>query len=275
MYENKAWVPQNEAVFDRALGAVPELIGHVVGSVDSGFDHGYGDARDALGVDTQARSYYGTQYGYNKKDKKKRKENMDFLDKTLGRVGYAVGRTYGAISGGADKGLGDRRKNRGMDPHKKGPLGYDIGYHDKDNKDDNNEIKNDKHYQKLKKGKKAHNESAWLHPKAWEIPLVEGYGCDCCDCDGDNEGITFGVPKSNANSIAALPINQFGDTMNRFLGDGDDPETYNVNKPALLAASITNTIPDPKVVKNGINKFDKADRFKLIKFNRDDEGQNG
>ena len=117
--------------------------------------------------------------------------------------------------------------------------------------------------------KKFTNESGIMVDHLWS-PINEGD--DCCPI---SSGISLGKPFSNANNLMSIPINQFGDSMNRFIGDGDSPANNNKNIPALLAARTAGGSPDPKVTNNGINKLVGSGKFKLLRSERDDLGPNG
>lgn len=267
---SRVWqIPLDESI-GRVLSKPIEWASNALASADAGFHHGYGDARDDIGVDTKSKTLYGQSIGYDKNHHQKAKIRKDILDHTLGNIGYGIGRIHGTISGAFDKGLADRYKHRGIDTDREGPLGFKYGT--KYNRYDEDGEEGSSFSGKRPKRNKAHHEA--FHPSAWQIPIYESDDECCPECQDQNI-VSLGVSKSNANNLSTIPINQFGDTMNRFIGDGDDPETYNKNIPALLAAKTTNSIPDPKVINNGINKLDRADRFKLVKFNRDDQGQNG
>ena len=96
--------------------------------------------------------------------------------------------------------------------------------------------------------------------------------------DGDATGIAqatgLGIPRSNANNLNSISINQYADSDSSFIGDGDSAETSKTNIPALLAAKNAGGKPHPFVVSNGINKRSGTEGFKLKPL-RDDLGPNG
>lgn len=96
--------------------------------------------------------------------------------------------------------------------------------------------------------------------------------------EGDATGIAqatgLGIPRSTANNLNSISINQYADSDASFIGDGDSAETSKTNIPALLAAKNAGGKPHPFVVSNGINKRSGTEGFKLKPL-RDDLGPNG
>ena len=87
-------------------------------------------------------------------------------------------------------------------------------------------------------------------------------------------GVGLGTPKSDANHIFNIPINQYQDSDATFVGDGESPETSRTNIPANLAAKMARGTPHPLTVNNGINRREGKTAFKLKPL-KDDFGKNG
>ena len=123
-------------------------------------------------------------------------------------------------------------------------------------------------------------------------PLNEG-ACNCGKCpsckkkaakklmeagEGNGTGVGLGVglgtPKSDANQLYNIPINQYQDSDASFVGDGESPETSRTNIPAVLAAKMAGGTPHPLTVNNGINRREGKAAFKLKPL-KDDFGKNG
>lgn len=98
------------------------------------------------------------------------------------------------------------------------------------------------------------------------------------EAEGDVTGIAqqvgLGIPKSTANYLYKIPINQYQASDANFIGDGESEETSKSNIPALLAAKNAGGQPHPLTISNGINKRAGSGGFKLKPL-RDDLGPNG
>lgn len=91
---------------------------------------------------------------------------------------------------------------------------------------------------------------------------------------GINQQVGLGIPKSTANYLYKVPINQYQASDADFVGDGENAETSKTNIPAILAAKNAGGKPYPLTISNGINKRSESGGFKLKPL-RDDLGPNG
>lgn len=107
--------------------------------------------------------------------------------------------------------------------------------------------------------------------KIAENPHVEH---EAADQTGISLGVGLGKPFDTGNRLYNININQYHDSDASFIGDGDDPATSRVNIPAIIAARMAGGSPDPRTIKNGINRRSTAAPIRLGNL-RDDFGPNG
>lgn len=109
------------------------------------------------------------------------------------------------------------------------------------------------------------------HDKRYTNPHVEH---EAADQSGISLGVGLGKAYDTGNKLYNIDINQYHDSDASFIGDGDDPATSRVNIPAIIAARMAGGSPDPRTIRNGINRRSTAAPIRLGNL-RDDFGPNG